>query len=423
MATAPTAARSLADAAALVVRRCRTLATFTTEPGWTTRTFLSEPMHQVHAEIGRWMIAAGMSVSIDAAGNLRGVHAGSTAASPRLYIGSHLDTVPHAGAFDGILGVVAGVALVEQLAGRRLPFAIEVVGFSDEEGVRFGVPFIGRRAFTGTLGEDVLGRRDAQNVTVAEALRAFGPECASIETARATGNALGWIELHIEQGPVLERLGIALGIVDGVAGQTRLDLTFSGAANHAGATPMRDRRDALAGAAEWIVAVEAYARDVAGLVATVGRLDVDPGATNVIAGACRASLDVRHRDDVVRSTARDELVGLARTIAARRQLEIDCAIRLDQPAVPMDDALTSRLASAAARAGHASPRLTSAAGHDTMIVAPRMPAAMLFVRSPGGISHHPDEAVIESDVAAALATLGALVDLLAESSANGAQRG
>ena len=417
MPTAPTVGRSAAIAAD-VVRRCRLLAAFTSEPGWTTRTFLSDPMRQVYAEVGAWMSATGMTVRVDPAGNLRGSYSGTSSAR-RLYIGSHLDTVPHAGAFDGILGVVAAVALVEQLAGERLPFALEVVGFADEEGVRFGVPFIGSRGFTGTLDDGLLARRDENGVSVADAIRAFGaepwPPAGAAASLSVFDAALGWVELHIEQGPVLERMGLPLGIVDAIAGQTRLTVTLTGATGHAGTTPMESRRDALAGAAEWIVAVEQHARATPGLVATVGHVDVEPGAANAVPGRCDATLDVRHAADARRVAARDDLIGAARAIAMRRGLDVSVDVLLEQPTVPMDRALTARLAAAVERAGHPAHHMPSGAGHDAMIVATSMPAAMLFVRSPGGISHHPDETVLESDVDAALQVLRGLLDDLASS--------
>src|SRR6185295_12076805 len=265
-----------------VIDRCRALAEFTEEPGFTTRTFLSEPMHAVHGCLRAWMERAGMTVDVDHAGNLRGRHAASHPNAQRLYIGSHLDTVPRAGAFDGILGVVIGVALVEILATRRMTFEIEVIGFSEEEGVRFGVPFIGSRAFIGDVDDELMGRG------VGDAVTAFGLDPTRIPEAQASPNALGYLEFHIEQGPVLDSLNLPLGIVETIVGQSRADVTFEGHANHAGTTPMNLRHDALAGSAEWISAVEHEACSIPGLVATVGRLDVSPGAGNVIAGSARA---------------------------------------------------------------------------------------------------------------------------------------
>jgi allantoate deiminase len=402
-----------ATRAAAVVQRCRLLAGCSEQPDATTRTFLSAPMREVHAHVMQWMTAAGMTVRVDAAGNIRGLYAAASSAAPRLFIGSHLDTVPRAGAFDGVLGVVLAIALVDALSGRRLPFAIEVVGFSEEEGVRFGLPFIGSRALAGTLDADALARCDAAGVTVADAIRAFGLDPGRIAEARAGDDAVGYLEFHIEQGPVLESRGRQVGVVSAIAGQSRLAFTFTGSANHAGTTPMDVRRDALAAAAEWVVAVEKTAAGTEGLVATVGRLDVEPGAGNVIAGRAVATLDVRHPDDAVRTAAVGAMSEQARDIGTRRSVTVAREVRLDQRSTPMDAHLASVLERAADAAGVPAPRMASGAGHDAMILAPRMPVAMLFVRSPGGVSHHPDEAVHDADVAAALAVGLHALDLLA----------
>jgi allantoate deiminase len=311
--------------------------------------------------------------------------------------------VPRAGAFDGPLGVLLGVALIEALGGKRRAFAIEVVGFSEEEGVRFGVPFIGSRALIGDLDEALLARKDANGISVANAIRNYGLDPAQICEAQSRDRALGYLEFHIEQGPVLESLGLALGVVQAIVGQSRLEIRFEGHANHAGATPMHLRRDALAGAAEWISAVEHYANGIPDLVATVGRVDVTPGAGNVIPGAVALSLDVRHPDDATRGAALGALLEYAAQFASRRGLQFSSEVRLDQPAVAMDARLSDALVHAAARHGLPAHRMNSGAGHDAMILARQMPAAMLFLRSPGGISHHPDELVVVEDVAAALA--------------------
>jgi allantoate deiminase len=347
------------------------------------------------------MERAGMSVTTDPAGNLRGLYPSDRNSAPRLFIGSHLDTVPRAGAFDGILGVVLAVALVELLDGRHLPFGIEVIGFSEEEGVRFGVPFIGSRAVIGDVGNDLLAGRDAAGMSVSEAIAAFGLDPSRIAEARA-GDALGYLEFHIEQGPVLESLDLPLGVVEAISGQSRLDVIFEGKANHAGTTPMNLRQDAVAGAAQWISGVEREARAVPGAVATVGRVAVSPGASNVIPGSVTSSLDVRHPNDAVRRDLVARLLRCAEQIAAGRCLKASWEQRLDQAAVAMDRALTQMLDRAVAITGRPVHRMASGAGHDAMIVARRMPAAMLFLRSPGGISHHPDETVLAEDVAAAL---------------------
>jgi allantoate deiminase len=383
-----------------VIERCRELALLTEEPGFTTRTFLSEPMHAVHRLVGRWMTEAGLDVNVDAVGNLRGVYPARTPNARRLLIGSHLDTVPRAGAYDGILGVMLGITLVELLEKRPLKFQIEVIGFSEEEGVRFGVPFIGSRALIGDVDEDLLNRRDHHGVTVRQAILDFGLDPLMVLHAEIS-DVIGYVEFHIEQGPVLESLNLPLAVVDAIVGQSRLEVQFHGRANHAGTTPMQLREDALQGAAEWAGAVEREARETDGLVATVGRLEIQPGAGNVIAGSALASLDVRHADDAVRHAAVGRLLRCAEQIGARRKLRVSVEHRLDQPSVPMDPALSSTLLHAMKTPPH---RMNSGAGHDAMIMARRMPTAMLFLRSPGGVSHHPDESVLAEDVAAALET-------------------
>ena len=277
-------------------------------------------MRDCHREIARWMEPLGAHVSVDPAGNFRGIYPGIQPNSPHLLIGSHLDTVPNAGAYDGILGVVLAVALLEELHGRRLPFAIEVVGFSEEEGVRFGTPFIGSRALVGRLDDELLGTPDARGTSVRKAIQAYGLNPKAIPEAAIQGDALGYIEFHIEQGPVLEQLNLPLAAVEGIAGQSRLEFTFLGHANHAGTTPMHLRRDAIAGAAEWIGVAERLAVESPGLVATVGKIEAKPGATNVIAGEARLTLDVRHISDEIRARAVEDLVREAQRIAARRRI-------------------------------------------------------------------------------------------------------
>jgi allantoate deiminase len=388
-----------------VIRYCRWLAECSEEPGVTTRRFLSAPMREVHSRLTAWMDRLGMSVRIDAAGNLRSVYPASPdpPAPPALLIGSHLDTVPNAGAFDGVLGVVLALALVDLLDGHRFPFSIEVVGFSDEEGVRFGVPFIGSRALVGTVDDELLNRQDANGCRLRDAILEYGLDPDQINEARVEGEAIGYLEFHIEQGPVLDILGLPLGIVEAIAGQSRLELVFNGTAGHAGTTPMDARRDALAGASEWIGVVEREARATPGLVATVGCVEARPGAANVIAGQCRASFDIRHVNDLIRTEARDRLIACAREVASARGLEVHCEPRGDQSTVAMDPWLAAMLERCLERSGFPLHRMPSGAGHDAMIMASQMPAAMLFLRSPGSISHHPAESVMEEDVAAALA--------------------
>src|SRR5271154_6362527 len=328
------------SAAERVLARCQTLARFSEDSTGTRRTFLSAAMRDCHREVSQWLAALGVSARVDAVGNLRGIYPGAIPNAPRLLIGSHLDTVPNAGAYDGILGVTLAVALLEALEGQRLPFAIEVVGLSEEEGVRFGRPFIGSRALVGRLDDELLDCRDAQGISVRRAIEDFGLQVAEIPQSRIAADVLGYLEFHIEQGPALEGLGFALGAVEAIAGQSRLEFTFVGRVNHAGTTPMHLRHDALAGAAEWIVAVENAAKVAAdtskGLVATVGALEVKPGAVNCIAGQARLNLDVRHASDKVRESAVRDLVQRAQEIVERRGLRVSSKVLLDQPAVAMD---------------------------------------------------------------------------------------
>jgi len=399
-----------------VVARCKRLASFSEDPGSTRRTFLSPAMHECQRELTKWLVDAGAEVTVDAAGNLRGFYAAAQSGAPRLLIGSHLDTIPNAGAYDGVLGVVLAVALLEALEGRRLPFGIEVVGFSEEEGVRYGTPFIGSRALVGRLDEELLNRRDANGISVRRAIEGFGLNPAEVPRAVLADDALAFLEFHIEQGPVLESLGLPLGVVEAIAAQTRIEFVFQGRANHAGTTPMHLRHDAIAAAAEWIVAVEQTAHSQPGLVATVGQIEAKPGAANVIAGEARATLDLRHESDDVCARTADTIVRLAEEIAGRRGLKLRRSELLNQKRVAMDTFLVEQIEEALRGIGCTAHRMVSGAGHDAMILAEKVPSAMIFLRSPGGISHDPAESVRVEDVAKALECGLHLLDQLASSS-------
>ncbi|HVZ83228.1 MAG TPA: allantoate amidohydrolase [Terracidiphilus sp.] len=381
---------------------CRELAEMTEEPGVLTRRFLTPPVHAVHKALRARMEALSMAVRVDALGNLRGLWQPEAGSTKRLITGSHIDTVPDAGAYDGVLGVALALEWVEMAQKLKLPFGIEVIAFSEEEGVRFGVPFLGSRAVAGRFDDALWALQDAEGVTVESAVRAFGLDPARMAEAEAGGGVLGFVEVHIEQGPVLEAEELSVAAVAGIVGQSRLTLEFAGQANHAGTTPMHLRHDALAGAAEWISAVEAHAQSADGLVATVGKISATPNAGNVIAGTVQMALDVRHAHDAARIGAVETLLERASAIADRRGLALETTRQLDQPAVTMDERLTAFFAEAMEGAGLPAKRMFSGAGHDAMVMAARMPAAMLFVQSPGGISHNPAETVRTEDVEASL---------------------
>jgi allantoate deiminase len=405
----------MTNRAAKVIARCRKLAGFSEDSGSTRRTFLSPPMRDCYREIAGWLEPLGVKVAIDAAGNLRALYSSLEADAPRLLVGSHLDTVPNAGAYDGILGVVLAVTLLECLEGMRLPFGIEVVGFSEEEGVRFGTPFIGSRALAGTLDGKLLGHTDPQGISVRQAIDNFGLNSEKVTEAVLQDDTLGYIEFHIEQGPVLEKLGKPLAAVEAIVGQSRLELRFVGRTNHAGTTPMDLRYDALAGAAEWINTVERSAREITGLVATVGRIEVKPGAANVIPGETTLTLDVRHRFDSVRTQAVEDLVHEADQVAKRRGLLVKNNTILNQRAVALDPFLTGQIEEGIRKTGCESHRMVSGAGHDAMILAEKIPAGMIFLRTPGGISHDPTESVNVEDVATGIECGLHLLEQLASS--------
>ncbi len=395
----------------LVLQRCNELAKCTEEPGRVTRTFLSGAARQAMQLVETWMQNANLKTQIDATGNVRGFKPSRVVGAKTLVIGSHIDTVPNAGRFDGVLGVVLAIAMAQALEKTELPFHLEIVAFSEEEGVRFAAPFIGSRALVGNIDAALLERKDANGTNLSQAIQEFGLDTNQIPMA-ALDNALGYFEIHIEQGPVLESLGLALGAVTGIAGQTRLSLDFLGRAAHAGTTPMHLRRDALTAAALFIVEVERCARATNGLVATVGALQVEPGAGNVVAAKCTLSLDVRHIDDATREKAVAELLDFAWQTAQRRKLDVKYETKLEQKAVASDQLWTDFLGDAIEDAGFKLHKLASGAGHDAMVMAKLGPMTMLFVRSPGGVSHHPDETVVPSDVRAALGVaLGFVVKL------------
>ncbi len=386
-----------------IMQRCDVLAQFTETPDVLTRTFLSQPMHDVHKAMQTWLEQAGLQVRVDAVGNIIGRKVSKTKDAKVFIIGSHLDTVKNAGKYDGMLGVLIGLALAEAFIHIDFPFHLDVIGFSEEEGVRFGVPFIGSKVVAGSFETSMLELKDANGISVKEAIRAFGLNPENIpQAAYNPKDALGYLEVHIEQGPRLAAEHQALGIVMAIVGATRAKVSFTGSAGHAGTSPMNLRKDALAGAAEFILFIESYAKSVSDLVATVGRIEAKLGAGNVIAGYAEISLDVRHIEDDVRYKAVQALKEKAKAISQERGLELTWQDLMDQAAVPMSEKFIQSLKEIATSDV---PLISSGAGHDAMIMAALTPSAMIFVCSPNGISHHPDETVLVGDVKSVLEML------------------
>ncbi len=393
------------------------------EKGNLTRTFLSPAMRRANALVEKWMRSAGLTVREDAVGNLIGRLEGPRLRVKTLLLGSHLDTVRDAGRFDGPLGVLLPIVALAELKrrGAKLPFAVEVIGFSEEEGVRFSSAYLGSKGYSGQLCAADFKVRDADGVTVAAAMQrwsALTPTRFSERTKRLEvkplhprrDSLLGYVEVHIEQGPLLEAKRLAVGVVSAIAGQSRFKLTWTGKAGHAGTTPMALRRDALAGAAEFISGIEAIARRTPGLVATVGAMTVSPGAGNVIPGEVIHTLDVRHAKDAVRRAALMKMGRLATEIAKRRLLERRWVRTQDNAAVACSAELSAELGRSVQAVQGKNISLVSGAGHDGVVMSALAPVAMLFVRCRGGLSHHPDEYAAPADLDVALRVM---VDFLA----------
>jgi len=397
-----------------IVRRIDALGAISETPDHLTRIFLT-PEHRAAADLLlSWMREAGMRAHLDAIGNVCGRYEGDRPGLPCLMLGSHYDTVRDAGKWDGPLGLITAISCVGAMhrRGQRLPFAIEVIGFADEEGVRFASTLLGSRAVAGTFDESVLGAKDRQGISMREALSQFGLDPGRIgAAARSRSELHGYVELHIEQGPVLECESLPVGVVTAISGATRLAASLTGMAGHAGTVPMLLRRDALAGAAECIVAIEAFCRtDEGGLVGTVGYIHAMPGATNVIPGQVSFTIDIRSASDAHRKLAVADIVRQIETIARRRKLLLQVDVTHDNRTVPCAPWLRRQVADAIAGEGYRVFELPSGAGHDGMAMIDVADVAMVFVRCRGGISHHPDEHIDMSDADAGARVLLRLIE-------------
>jgi allantoate deiminase len=397
-----------------IVGRINRLGAISETPAHLTRIFLT-PEHRAAADlILTWMRDAGMRAHLDAIGNVCGRYEGERAGLPCLMLGSHYDTVRDAGKWDGPLGLITAISCVADLhkRGRRLPFAIEVTGFADEEGVRFASTLLGSRAVAGTFNEGVLGTRDNAGISMRDALIQFGLDPDHIGAAARIGSELlAYVELHIEQGPVLEAQNLPVGVVTAIAGATRLAAKLTGMAGHAGTVPMALRRDALTGAAECISRIEEVCRtDQGGLVGTVGYIHATPGATNVIPGQVSFTIDLRAPTDTHRKRAVSDIVRQIEAIIKRRNLALQVDVTHENRTVPCAPWLKAQMAAAVVAEGYPVFEMPSGAGHDGMAMVDIADVAMLFVRCRGGISHHPDEHVDVADADAGARVLLRLIE-------------
>ena len=396
-------AKPVSVSGADIMARIEALAEISESAEGLTRRFLT-PEHRRASDLVRgWMRDAGMSVREDAIGNVIGRYEGARTGAPALMVGSHLDTVVMAGKYDGVLGVVSGIACVDALnrRGKRLPHAVEVIGFGDEEGVRFYSTFLGSRAVAGTFEVGLLARRDAEGTSMAEALRRFGLDPARIgDAARRPADVLAYLELHIEQGPVLEAEGLPVGTVSAITGGNRLSVTVEGVAGHAGTVPMALRRDAMLAAAECALAVEQVVCALPRAVGTIGAMSVSPGAPNVIPGHVHFTVDVRAPEDAARLGAVDQIGRRLMEIGKRRSVAIAIEAVHETESVACAPDVMARIDRAISAQGWEPMRLTSGAGHDAVAMASLTDVGMIFVRCAAGISHNPDESITADDAEA-----------------------
>jgi len=401
-----------------IVSRIQELAGISETSSGITRRYGTAAAAEAGKKVMEWMHGAGLQVRVDAIGNIRGILPSPVAGAKTLVIASHIDTVIGAGRWDGPLGVLMGLDILEHVAGsgRILPFHIELIAFCDEEGVRFHTTYLGSKVVAGSFEKEVLNRKDEEGVRLEEAIRGIGGDPAGLERdAILPEQWLGYFEIHIEQGPVLYERRIPVALVKAIAGQVRAEVIFKGMAGHAGTVPMDMRRDALCGAAEFILSVEALARTAgSGLVATVGKVQITDAASNVIPGEVICSVDIRSADEEVLLRGRNEVRGLCESIGVRRGLEVSWKVVQASSPVTCDVRMNELLGRAIGAAGYEVLELVSGAGHDAVPVSAVAPVCMLFVRCYKGISHHPQEHVETADLPAAIAVADDLIQQLSE---------
>ena len=401
---------SVDASASTVMERCEILAGYSEEPDRLTRRFASKPMQQVNEIVKTWMYTAGMAVEQDSIGNLIGRYEAKNTDAKTLLLGSHLDTVRDAGKYDGPLGVMIALACIERLHARQiqLPFAIEVLAFADEEGLRYNNAYLGSKYMAGRLDATMLHLIDSDSISMAVAIRSFGsnPDPESLHIARwRSDELLGYCEVHIEQGPVLETRNLPVGVVTAISGQNCLSVSFSGEAGHAGTVPMSLRHDALCAAAEFVLSGETLAHSIPGVVATIGQISVQPGASNVIPGKVTLNLDVRHQENKVRELVKDRLEEMAREICDKREVLLKWQLLQEHKTIPCALALTKLLEQAIVDLNCPLLSVPSGAGHDGVTLSELTGIAMLLVRCRAGISHNPAEFVTVEDVDVALNVL------------------
>ncbi len=395
---------------------CDQLAVISSNPNNISRFYLTPEHKRCNEQVAQWMQDAGMDTWVDAAGNLCGRYEAQDTCAKTLLLASHLDSIPNAGAYDGILGVLVAIAAVKELSEKNiyLPFAIEIIGFGDEEGTRFGSTLLGSRAVAGTWNPDWWQLTDRAGISLQQAFIDFGLDPDNIKSAaRDPDDILAYLEVHIEQGPVLEDENLALGIVTSIAGARRFAIDITGYAGHAGTVPMGMRKDALVGAALGIALVENIAKEF-NVVATVGKISCGPGAVNVIPGHASFTIDIRSGDDHVRDQAFAKIQHELDLICESRNLIASWQEIHNAPAVVCADWMQELQASVLCDMGVTPYKLMSGAGHDAMALADICDVAMYFVRCKGGVSHHPDESVTEADVALSIEALSRTLEKLSQ---------